>query len=156
MKYFTLIILSLLLTGCHAQKEIDLKALIGDSKEHALEQFENWGMKISPDEMTGYEDGIQIEVENGKVSTIWIEFTDRRTGSFPFQVDNVVTPSVLIQKVIDAYGEPDVTGGGTETGGVNLGGWMKWVTKSYQLHCEIINSKVVMVTLMKPDWYPGK
>lgn len=149
----------LLLAGSFSglsQQAIDLKTLIGTSPQKALEQLKEWKIEMNPKTMSGYKDGIQIAVEDGKVSTIWIEFTARRTGAFPFQVDSVITPNVPIQNVFDTYGRPDQRGTGSEIGGIQLGGWIKWIREDYQLHCEIVDEKVVMVTLMQPDWEPGK
>ena len=138
-----------------SQEIIDLKTLIGTSPDKALAQLKQWKIVVDPKKMSGYNDGIQIDVEDGKVSTIWVEFTSRRTGAFPFQVDSVITPNIPIQNVFDAYGRPDQRGTGSEIGGVQLGGWIKWNRADCQLHCEIVDGKVVMVTLMKPDWEPG-
>ena len=143
------------------QEAIDLKKLIGKSQEDALHYLDNCEIKVSlsskyEDLWIGFNEGIQIKVKDGTVNTIWVEFTERRSGAFPFQVDNVVTPNIDINKVISTYGNPDKTGNGGKIGDTDLGGWVKWITKSYQLHCEIIDSKVVMVTIMESHWNPDK
>lgn len=160
MKKLFSILLLLAINHCFAQSNIDLKTLIGKPQKKAVSDLAKWGIKVTasnsfPNLFDAYKGGIQVGITSGRVNTIWIEFTNRRTDPFPFQVDPNITPNIEIKKVIAVYGEPDVTGSGFNIGDTQLGGWVKWKTKSYQLHCEVIDSKVVMVTMMKPDWEPG-
>lgn len=143
---------------CCAQLHIDLKTLIGVSRTDAMKKLKDWKIKVSSIDtttnITGYKDGIQIQLVDGKVSTIWIEFTKRRTGAFPFQVDDLIKPNTNIHKVVSHYGKPNEEGDGTKIGNTQLGKWMKWKREKFQLHCEIIRSRIVMVTIMEPDWNP--
>jgi hypothetical protein len=144
---------------CFAQKSIDLKTLIGLPKEAALKKISGWGIKVSKEingTVAGYSGGIKIALRNDTVSTIWVEFTRRRTGSFPYQVDTVIEPNANINTVTKHLGKPDETGKGMKIGKTKLGDWAKWKTNSYQLHCEIIDSKIVMVTIMRPNWEAGE
>lgn len=161
MKKALFILLMILSQHAVAQPTIDLKTLIGTRQGIALHHLVTWGIKVSPSTeydnlWVGYDEGIQLEAEDSIITTIWIEFTDRRTGAFPFQVDNVIKPLTDINNVILAYGKPDETGDGFKIGNSELNGWVKWNSDTWQLHCEIDNSKVVMITLMQPDWVPGK
>ncbi|MBT1704763.1 hypothetical protein [Chryseosolibacter indicus] len=157
-----IVALSLISCSLFGQATIDLKTLIGKPQGVAIQQLNSWGIKVSPSTeydnlLVGFDEGLQIEVEEGIVGTIWIEFTNRRKGAYPFSVDGVITPNVDIEKVIHAYGKPDEKADDYEVGAKNSPGWVKWLEKGYQLHCQVDdNAKVFMVTLMPPDWYPGK
>ena len=137
------------------QTSIDLKTLIGKATPDVIRDLSRWGIEVSLSEeyddlLVGYDDGIQVNVEGGIVQAIWIEFTSRRSGAFPLQVDNVITPDVNVNDIIRLLGAPDEKGSGSTIGATDLGGWVKWNTPEYELHCEIIDSKVVMVTIMQP------
>lgn len=160
MKVFVLSALLLTSYMAFAQNPIDLKTLIGKSQEDAKQQLIAWNIPVTPsaddpDLWVGYDEGIQIRFKEGIITTLWIEFTDRRSGAFPFAVDAVITPNVDIHRVVKALGNPNETEDGF-TIGDKTSGWVKWNTKAYQLHCEVSDSKIFMVTLMEPDWYPGK
>ncbi|HMC99473.1 MAG TPA: hypothetical protein VKH37_04940 [Ferruginibacter sp.] len=160
MKNFLFSALLLLITlTTFAQKNIDLPSLIGKAKFEVLDTLKSWGIEVSTNDpegiYSGYKDGIQLQFHNDSLTTIWVEFTTRRTGKYPFQVDKIIKPNVTIQKVLAYLGKPNETGKGIPIGGLQLGDWMKWNRKKYQVHCEYKNSKVIMVTLMHPDWTPG-
>ncbi|MBT1689469.1 hypothetical protein [Dawidia soli] len=158
----TFIFSILLVTSCRAfaQTPIDLKTLIGKPREVAEQQLTAWNIPVTPSTddtglWVGYDEGIQIKFKKDIITTIWIEFTDRRSGAFPFVVDAVVTPNVDIRNVVKVLGNPSETEEGF-TIGDKTSGWVKWITKAYQLHCQVSDSEIYMVTLMEPDWYPGK
>lgn len=73
-----------------------------------------------------------------------------------FQVDNIIKPNTDINTLISTYGKPHETSDEFKDGMTDSAGWVKWNTKEWQLHCHVDEFKIVMVTLMEPDWYPGK
>lgn len=134
---------------------IDLKTLINKPQKDAVELLDEWKIphemsKEYPDLIVAYREGLQIQIKNGKVENIWIEFTYRRSGAYPLCMDDVICPDTEISKIIDGYGNPDFRGNETTTGTSIPGGWLKWKKEKYQLHCEYQNGKVMMVTIMQP------
>jgi hypothetical protein len=162
-KLIILVLIKLwLIPYCNSQTIIDLKTLIDTPKDTAIKKLERWGIKITLTDkvLSGYNHNIQIEINDGKVSTIWIDYrdlfdavTNERYEAFPYQVDNIIKPHTTIQSVIEHLGKPDESGGGFEIG--KLYGWVKWNTDLYQLHLEINDSKIIRITIMEPHWDPG-
>jgi hypothetical protein len=160
MKRIGILVLLIVSTQCFAQDSIDLKTLIGKPHNIARQHLDAWKVKVSwsaeyDSLLVGFDKGIQLKIKNGSVNTIWVRFTDSRTGPFPYPVDGVITPYINIKKVIEVLGNPDEKGGDFKLNNPQSG-WVKWNTKAYQLHCEINDTKVTMVTIMNPDWFPGR
>src|SRR5688572_17189104 len=154
-KWSLTVLVFMLVSNCYSQAGIDLKSLIGKPQDKAEETLTNWTVYVSKskkvdDLLVGYREGLQIEIRDGKVATIRVELTDRRTGAYPFQVDKVLKAKVTLKEAIKAYGEPSDTGDGTTVAGVELGSWVKWKAKTYQMVCEIIDGVVVMVIIIEP------
>jgi hypothetical protein len=152
-------IISVLLGQCtFAQSNIDLKTLIQQPEEVAFKTLKTWGINPKPDEETPYYyyafgTGFQMYVQDKKVYTIWIIFD---SGSALLQVDSNIRSTTQIKQLISIYGTPDETGSGYSPDDKSPSGWVKWKLKELQLHCEFENGKIKMVTLMEPNWYPGK
>lgn len=154
MKTTSLIALLLVTTLAAAQPTIDLKTLIGKSSEFAEQKLKNWGLAVTPSTKydhlwVGYNDGLQIEIKNDTVNTIWVE------TPFNLPIDGVTKLNGDIRDVIKTLGRPDEK----EDGFTNIEkgvGWVKWNTSAYQLHCHVNDARITMVTIMEPDWYPGK
>lgn len=90
MKTTLLSILIVISQYAVAQSNIDLKTLIEKPVDVALRQLSTWGVKVSPSTeyknlWIGYDGGIEMEVADSVVITIWIKFKNRRTGNFPFR-----------------------------------------------------------------------
>lgn len=140
-----------------SQTPIDLKLLINMKLNEGLSLLKGWGVEVElskeyDDLYVAYREGFQMEVKNGIITTIWIEFTYRRGGAYPLQFDETIKPDTHYQHVINSYGKPHESELILNPIDGLPKGWMKWKYEKYHLHCEVYLGDVVMTTI----WIPAK
>lgn len=161
MKKIILVVLFIGFNLCYSQSNIDLKTLILQPKDTVIKKLNDWDIKAepafdNPDYYYAFGTGFQMEIGNGKVNTIWVYFENGSEGEYPFQVDEYIGPGFSFSKAIEVYGTPNKTGGGFSMEKTGTNGWIKWEMEKLQLHCTITQGRITMVTLMEPNWFPGK